>query len=187
MKCEGGTIAVNKFWLIANAILLIGVIFYAVNLPTPESKDTPEEVAAVSHDFLVMDVILETHYLDGKSETDYIEQKVTSMEDFWSEYKEWQVVEQREGLIRFKQEKDDISPYLKTYGYFGLQDGMLTIFEGIPMDNAAIESFYQIDTGELETHLYDKLNQGIKIETKENYLNVIETFKNYEKAEAVSS
>src|SRR5690606_7368838 len=97
------------------------------------------------------------------------EQKVTSMEDFWSEYKEWQVVEQREGLIRFKQEKDDISPYLKTYGYFGLQDGMLTIFEGIPMDNAAIESFYQIDTGELETHLYDKLNQGIKIETKENY------------------
>src|SRR5699024_2894283 len=104
MKCEVGTIAVNKFWLIANAILLIGVIFYAVNLPTPESKDTQEEVAAVSHDFLVMDVILETHYLDGKSETDYIEQKVTSMEDFWSEYKEWQVVEQREGLIRFKQE-----------------------------------------------------------------------------------
>ncbi|GAA0295021.1 forespore regulator of the sigma-K checkpoint [Gracilibacillus halotolerans] len=177
----------NKIWLIANSILLIGVVVYAIFLPTPETQSPSGEVATVSQNYLSMDVILETYYLDGKSETEYVEETITSMEDFWSQYEEWQVVEQREGLIRFKQEKDDISPYLKTYGYFGLQDGMLTIFEGIPMENAAIESFYQIDTGELETHLYERLNQGIKIESKENYLNVIETFKNYEKAEAVSS
>lgn len=177
----------NKIWLIANSILLIGVVVYTIFLPTPETQSPSGEVATVSQNYLSMDVILETYYLDGKSETEYVEETITSMEDFWSQYEEWQVVEQREGLIRFKQEKDDISPYLKTYGYFGLQDGMLTIFEGIPMENAAIESFYQIDTGELETHLYERLNQGIKIESKENYLNVIETFKNYEKAEAVSS
>lgn len=179
----------NKIWLITNAVLLTGVVIFVLLLPTSNAPSPEDEVTAASQTYLSMDVILETHYIDGKMETEYVKETITSMEDFWSEYKDWQVVEQKEGLIRFKQEKDDISPYLKTYGYFGLQDGVLTIFEGIPMENenAVIESFYQIDTGELETHLYKRLNQGIKINTKENYRNVIETFRNYEKAEAVSS
>lgn len=178
----------SKIWLLLNVALAvyIGIISFSNVFAEVESKEN-HLATPVSQEPLTMEVILETHYIDGNVEKEYTEEKILSMQDFWSAYEEWQVVEQKEGAIRFRKEIDDISPFIKAHGYFGIRDGALTIFEGIPMDNAAIQSFYQIDTEELETHLYEDLKNGIKIETKNDYLQVLETFRSYQNIEAVNS
>ncbi|WP_058307266.1 BofC C-terminal domain-containing protein [Gracilibacillus massiliensis] len=179
----------GKFWLLLNGVvvLIIGVIGFQTLLNTEEIEKTEEGAPVVAQDPLTIELTLETHYIDGKVEREHFEETIASMQDFWSEYEEWQVMEQKEGFMRFRKEVDDISPYLKANGYFGIKDGTLTIFEGVPLQEAAVQSFYQIDTEELETHLYEKLKEGIKIDNKQDYTEVLETFRSYQNAEAVSS
>ncbi len=181
----------SKLWLLLNGIvvLIIGVIGFQSFITTPETnvKHSEENMPVIAQDPLTIELTLETHYIDGKVKSEKVEETIASMQDFWSEYHEWQVMEQKEGFIRFRKEVDDISPYLKANGYFGLKDGKLTIFEGIPVHEAAVQSFYQIDTKELVTHLHEKLKEGIKINTKQDYVEVLETYRSYQNIEAVNS
>lgn len=178
----------SKIWLLLHVVLAvyIGLISFTNTFAELDSQEKQKDIP-VSQEPLTMEVILETHYIDGNVEKEYKEEKILSMEDFWSAYEEWQVMEQKEGTIRFRKEIDDISPFIKAHGYFGIRDGALTIFEGIPLGNTAIQSFYQIDTEELETHLHEDLKNGIKIESKKDYLQVLETFRPYQNIEAVNS
>ncbi|SHN09192.1 BofC C-terminal domain-containing protein [Gracilibacillus kekensis] len=180
----------GKLWLVLNGIvvIIIGVIGVQALMNTEENKKAEvEEVPVVAQNPLTIELTLETHYIDGKVEREHLEETIASMEDFWSEYEDWQVMEQKEGFMRFRKEVDDISPYLKANGYFGIKDGKLTIFEGVPLQEAAVQSFYQIDTEELESHLFEKLKEGIKIDSKHDYTKVLETFRSYQNAEAVNS
>ncbi|UOQ47317.1 intercompartmental signaling factor BofC [Gracilibacillus caseinilyticus] len=180
----------SKLWLLLNGVIvaIIGVISYQSIQETPKSNaESPKEVMAVAQDPLTIELTLEKHYIDGKVEREQVEETIASMQDFWAEYQDWQVMEQKEGHIRFRKEVNDISPYLKANGYFGIKNGKLTIFEGVPVQESAVQSFYQIDTDELESHLYERLKEGIKINTKKDYSEVLETFRSYQKAEAVNS
>jgi forespore regulator of the sigma-K checkpoint len=145
-----------------------------------------EILSAVNTDHLTVEVTLEKQYIDGHIEVEKTSETISSMEDFWANYLDWELVDQTDGLIHFRKEVNDISPYLKTYGYFGLNNSVLTIFEGTPIEEKAIQSFYHIDTEELESHLFQELNKGIKIKTKEDYENVLETFRNYNDTKEVS-
>ncbi|MGN8645634.1 BofC C-terminal domain-containing protein [Gracilibacillus sp. HCP3S3_G5_1] len=179
----------GKLWLLLNGVvvLIVGFISFQSFFEQEGSEEKEQEVMVMSQDPLTIELTLEKQYIDGNIETDYVKETIASMEDFWSEYQEWQVVEQKEGFIRFRKEVDDISPYLKANGYFGIKNGQLTIFEGVPVQESAVQSFYQIDTEELETHLYEQLKEGIKINTKQDYLEVLETFRSYQDVEAVNS
>ena len=100
------------------------------------------------------------------------------MEDFWSEYTEWQLIDQDEEQIVFQQNIDDISPLLKANGYFGITDeGILTIFNGKPKTHNVIQSFFQIDMEKLESHQHEELKNGIPISSKDKYVKVLEVFK----------
>lgn len=127
-------------------------------------------------------VILERVYLDGEVSEELIKESITSMKDFLLEYEDWQLVHHDEEQIVFQQRIDDISPLLKTNGYFGItEDGILTIFNGKPnkSKNKVIQSFFQIDVGKLESYQHKLLQKGIKVGTKDEYMNVIETYKTF--------
>ncbi|WP_226037022.1 BofC C-terminal domain-containing protein [Aquibacillus saliphilus] len=136
---------------------------------------------------LEMEVTLQKHYIDGKVDEDTHTETIWAMEDFWSYYHGWQVMDQQEGSIIFKKEVSDISPYLKEKGYFGLKNDILTIFNGRPTHEQVIQSFYQIDTSELESYQTKQLQDGIKIESKEVYQYVLEAYRDMAPSRSVSS
>lgn len=145
-----------------------------------EESDHPEAFEVTGP--LTVKVVLERLYLDGEKSEEIKYETILSMEDFWSQYADWQLVDQNEEKIVFQKYIDDISPLLKTNGYFGIQeDGTLSIFNGRPgvEQNNIIQSFFQVDVGKLESSRHIDLRKGIRIENKEQYLEVIETFKQY--------
>ncbi|MDC3415647.1 BofC C-terminal domain-containing protein [Aquibacillus salsiterrae] len=142
-----------------------------------ESSVTENNNSTFQQDPLEIEITLQKYYLDGRVEESTFKETIWSMEDFWANYQDWQLVEQHQGEIVFKQDIADISPYLKENGYFGLKNDILTIFEGKPEDEQIIESFYQIDTSELESNQAKQLKAGIKIDTKEVYRFVLDSYK----------
>ncbi|WP_407269577.1 BofC C-terminal domain-containing protein [Radiobacillus sp. PE A8.2] len=152
---------------------------------TMETKEAPEQVK--DREPLELAVILQRHYMDGKIEETTHTETIWSMQDFWAYYDGWQLVDQKQGQIVFRQEIADISPYLKEKGYFGLKNGILTIFNGRPMQEQVIQSFYQIDTSELESYQAEQLQNGIKIDSKEVYEYVLEAYRGLAPSRSVSS
>ncbi len=146
--------------------------------PVPVTADNRE--AREVNGPLTVTVKLQRLYLDGEISEEVKKETILAMEDFWAQYEDWQLVDQGENKVVFRQKIDDISPLLKANGYFGLADnGILTIYEGHPQSQKAIQTFYQIDVGKLESRQQQKLMEGIPIQTKEEYVRVIETFKPY--------
>ena len=126
-----------------------------------------------------LEVVLQRIYLDGEMSEETIEETVWSMEDFWSKYDKWQLVDMTSKELVFKQEVDDISPLLKTNGYFGINEkGILTIYNGKPAEENIIQSFFQIDLKKLESKQHEDLQKGIPIKSRDRYVKVLETFKN---------
>lgn len=152
-----------------------------------DNKDSSAEtVDLVKREPLTLQVTLQKHYMDGKVLEESYKETIGSMQDFWSYYHGWQVVEQKEGEIIFKKHVQDISPYLKENGYFGLSNGILTIFEGQPESEQVIQSFYQIDTSELESYQAKQLQKGIKIDSKEVYEYVLEAYREMTPSKSVN-
>ncbi|MGG0738740.1 BofC C-terminal domain-containing protein [Niallia taxi] len=123
-------------------------------------------------------VLLQRVYLDGEVSEECIEETIWSMEDFWSKYENWQLVNMDSHQFVFKQEMDDISPLLKANGYFGVSDeGVLGVYNGKPNKSNIIQSFFQIDLEKLESTQQKSLQNGIPIKNKNRYVEVLETFK----------
>ena len=131
---------------------------------------------------LVVKVVLARTYIDGEISEETVYEKIWAMEDFWSKYKDWQLVDMKAGMVKFQKEIDDISPLLKSNGYFGVtQDGVLSIFNGLPSKERVIQSFFQLDMKKLESIERKKLEKGIRISTKDQYVEVLKVFRNYSK------
>lgn len=130
---------------------------------------------------LTVTVVLERIYLDGEISEEVKTETILAMEDFWAKYEDWQLIDQDDKQMIFQKEVDDISPLLKANGYFGISsEGVFSIYNGKP-DNASdiIQSFFQIDVRKLETRKHDELLQGIRIQSKDQYLQVIQSYKAY--------
>lgn len=124
-------------------------------------------------------VMLQRVYLDGEVSEECVEETIWSMEDFWSKYENWQLVNMDSHQFVFRQEMDDISPLLKANGYFGVSaEGVLGVYNGKPNKANIIQSFFQIDLEKLESKQQKNLQNGIPIKNKNRYVEVLETFKN---------
>lgn len=129
-------------------------------------------------------VILARIYLDGEVSEEIIEETIWSMEDFWAEYEEWDLVDQDDVQVVFQQKVDDISPLLKINGYFGIsEEGILNIYDGNPSDDKVIQSFFQINMKELKSQQHQELQKGIPILSRDRYEEVLKTYKKYAKKE----
>ncbi|MCT2537981.1 intercompartmental signaling factor BofC [Aquibacillus koreensis] len=177
-------------------VLSVSIVFGGLGLSSlVQADDHVKKSVAVSQNkedmvqqqSLEIQVTLQKHYIDGRVSEETHTETIGAMEDFWAYYHDWQVVTQEQGEIVFKKQVSDISPYLKDRGYFGLSDDILTIFDGKPGHEQVIQSFYQIDTSELESYQADQLNEGIKIDSKEVYEYVLEAYREMTPSKSVSS
>lgn len=150
------------------------------NIKSSQSVMVPYNVANPK----TVTVILERIYLDGEISEEIVEETILSMEDFWAEYADWNLVDQDETQVVFQQKVDDISPLLKINGYFGIsEEGILNIYEGKPSDQKIIQSFFQINTKELKSHQQLELKKGIPILSSDRYKEVLKMYKKYAKQE----
>lgn len=131
-----------------------------------------------------LEILLKCEYLDGEISKETVRETIYTYENFWAEFDGWQFVGMENNKMVFRKKVDDISPLLKTNGYFGVtDDGILTIFNGRPYNSNIIQSFFQIDVGKLESRKREELMKGIPIISKDRYVEVLETFKPYTKQE----
>ncbi|WP_445490164.1 BofC C-terminal domain-containing protein [Niallia sp. 03133] len=164
----------TRFLLFSTVFLLLVSFLALENRASYANSRSDEEHPAR------VDVVLKRIYLDGEISEESLEETVWSMEDFWSKYDSWQLENLEKNKLVFKQEVDDISPLLKTNGYFGITDkGILTIYNGKPEYSQIIQSFFQIDLKKLESNEQKNLQKGIPIKTKDRYVKVLESFKQY--------
>lgn len=167
--------------LCMTATLLISLLgFWQAMYTEPAFAGKPESEDQTIQEPLKLTIILQRVYLDGEMSEEKIQKTIWSMEDFWADYDDWQLVDMDLGKAVFRREIDDISPLLKGNVYFGLsREGILTIFNGRPDSSEIIQSFFQIDLGKLESIKRDQLKKGIRVKNKKCYEKVLETFKPY--------
>ncbi|QTR84708.1 BofC C-terminal domain-containing protein [Bacillus cytotoxicus] len=166
-----------KFIMIAVQVLLVlFCLSYESNVrvavTTPNVTEKEPQVT----------VLLERMYLDGEVSEEILTEKVANLEQLLQRYKDWQLVDRDDVQIILQKKIDDISPLLKTSGYFGVSDeGILQIFNGVPKNDNAIHSFFQIDMKKLKSYERAKLKRGIRIKSKERFVKTMEKMKQYAK------
>ncbi|MGV3467387.1 MAG: BofC C-terminal domain-containing protein [Heyndrickxia sp.] len=125
-------------------------------------------------------IILERVFVDGEVSEEILHEPYLSTKEYIKKFKDWKLVELDDAQLVFQKQVDDISPLLKSNGYFGISnDGTLSIFNGKPNKADIIQSFFQIDMKKLEGKKQEELLKGIPIKTKEDYTSVLETLKRY--------
>jgi forespore regulator of the sigma-K checkpoint len=143
-------------------------------------EDSPHQQQQPITKPLERKVILQRVYVDGEMSEETQIVKILAMEDFWADYRDWQLIDQNEERIIFQKTENDISPLLKANGFFGIAgNGTLSIFNGKPQKSQIIQSFFQIDVKKLETNKQQELQKGIPILNKGRYKKVIEAYKPY--------
>lgn len=159
-------------------ILFIGLSEFDYSVPVLAQKNDANETQRFEP--IEVQVVLERMYLDGEYSQEIVKETIWSMEDFWAKYEDWEIIDMTENEVVFREYVDDISPLLKTNGYFGISsDGTLTIFNGRPQTSKIIHTFFQLDMGKLESKKQEELKKGIRIKNKDRYVEVLETFKHY--------
>ncbi len=127
-----------------------------------------------------LQVILQREYLDGELSEEKITEWVWSIEEFKNKYRDWKIIEQTKDHIVLHKMENDISPLLKTNGYFGItKDGTLSIYNGKPEEDKIIHTFFQIDVGKLEVYQQEELQQGIQIISKDQFNSLIKEYREY--------
>ncbi|MBS4176212.1 intercompartmental signaling factor BofC [Lederbergia citrea] len=161
----------------------LSLFYFAGQQPTRADERTPSNAIKeldIPDNPLILDVTLKRKYIDGEISEETVKETIWALEDFWTKYETWQLVDMDEDHLVFELFVDDISPLLKLNGFFGLsEDGILSIYNGKPDQEDIIQSFFQIDIKKLEGKKRDQLKQGIPVKTKEDFTEVLEAMKNY--------
>lgn len=167
-----------KFMIIAMQIVLAVFCFYhesSVALAESSGNAVQQEPQIT--------IMLQRTYLDGEVSQEVFTEKVVNLEKLLEQYKDWQLVDRDDGQIVLQKRIDDISPLLKTSGYFGVsKEGILQIFNGVPETDNVIHSFFQIDMKKMESYQRERLKRGIRVKSKERFVEVMEDMEQYSKS-----
>ena len=176
-----------KYLIALNSLLMLGIYIYNQQ-PEPEQEEAAVVVSKADsypENLSTIEIVLQKQYLDGRRDTETYMETITAMEDFWYAYENYQLIDQKVGQMVFREYVNDISPYLKEVGYFGLMGKQLVIFEGEPQYNQNIQTVYEIDIGILSEKDQEQLQKGIKIDSKQTYEEVIDVFRHQIPSEEV--
>lgn len=176
-----------KYLIGLNIFLVLAILIYNGQFNQESTESDENDVILVSNletetspypnDLATVEIVLQSQYLDGRMDTKTYTETITAMEDFWYAYESYQLIDQRVGQMVFREYIDDISPYLKEVGYFGLADNQLVIYEGEPQYNQNIETVFDLDINMLSEAEQKQLEKGIKIDSKSTYQEVIGVFR----------
>lgn len=103
---------------------------------------------------------------------------------FHQEHPSWKVELDGKGNVTFTEQVDDLSPACKQNAFFGLdKTGNLSLFEGPPDNEKVIRTFFQLNTGYLESslphHTIEELKNGIPVIDMAEYNSVLSTFSEF--------
>lgn len=104
--------------------------------------------------------------------------------DLAKRHPDWQQRLNPDGSVLFIEQIEDLAPDYKGHAYFGIDKaGKLTLFDGLPMKDKAIRTFFQLNIRELESSLspdvLQELYSGIQISDYAEYSSVLSTFCDY--------
>lgn len=164
-----------KFMIVAMQIMLAAFcLYYEPGVASAESSGNEAQQEPQ------ITIMLQRVYLDGEVSQEIFKEEVVNLEKLLEQYKDWQLVDRDDVQIVLQQSMDDISPLLKTSGYFGVsKEGILQIFNGVPKNDNAIHSFFQIDMKKMESNQREELKRGIRVKSKERFVKVMKDMEQY--------
>lgn len=129
-------------------------------------------------------VVLETQYICGVETEQLGKMARPQMKMLLAQHPEWDATVGTSDELRLKQRVDDLSPLCKQQAYISIDAvGNLNLYEGKPAEEKVIRTFFQLDVGTLESSLpegvLEQLQQGIRVQDKDEYDSVISTFSDY--------
>lgn len=155
---------------------------------TPDTRSEQEIQALVEQlgsdpDHLTS-VVLETQYICGAETEQLGKMAVSQLKMLLAQHPEWDATVGKSDELHLKQRVDDLSLLCKQQAYISIDAvGNLNLYEGKPADEKVIRTFFQLDVGTLESSLpegvLEQLQQGIRIQDKDEYDSVISTFSDY--------
>ncbi|MFB4211970.1 BofC C-terminal domain-containing protein [Shouchella sp. JSM 1781072] len=160
---------ITKHWIPFTLGAFSVILFYSTFIIWNESKPVqqPPNVASEQIENEV-ELLLETVFADGVSREVIKKETVDSMSDFWYEYGDWQMVDQKKGFVHFKQEIVDLSPEVKQNGYLGIsEENELILYTGQPEAKEIVQTYNQMGTYELTESERAALTTGLKVSSVE--------------------
>lgn len=129
-------------------------------------------------------VVLETEYICGVETEQLGKMARPQLKMLLTQHPEWDATVGTKDELHLKQRVDDLSPLCKQQAYISIDAvGNLNLYEGKPAEEKVIRTFFQLDVGTLESSLpegvLEQLQQGIRIQDKDEYDSVISTFSDY--------
>lgn len=129
-------------------------------------------------------VVMETHYICGIETEKLGKMSIPQLKVLLQQHPEWKAEVVSADTLQIKKQVDDLSPLCKEQAYISVDAvGNLNLYEGRPAEEKVIRTFFQMDVGSLESSLpegvLEQLQQGIRVQDKDEYNSVISTFSDY--------
>ncbi|WP_458123817.1 BofC C-terminal domain-containing protein [Paenibacillus sp. Z3-2] len=129
-------------------------------------------------------VVLETQYICGVETEQLGKMARPQLKMLLVQHPEWVATVGTSDELHLKQRVDDLSLLCRQQAYISIDAvGNLNLYEGKPAEEKVIRTFFQLDVGTLESSLpegvLEQLQQGIRIQDKDEYDSVISTFSDY--------
>lgn len=129
-------------------------------------------------------VVLQTEYICGVETEQLGRMDTAQLKVLLVQHPEWEAKVTSTDTLQLKQRVDDLSPICKQQAYISIDaDGNLNLYEGKPAEENVIRTFFQLDVGTLESSLPDgvleQLQEGIRVQDKDEYDSVISTFSDF--------
>ncbi len=129
-------------------------------------------------------VVLQTEYICGVETEQLGRMDTAQLKVLLVQHSEWEAKVTSTDTLQLKQRVDDLSPICKHQAYISIDaDGNLNLYEGKPAEENVIRTFFQLDVGTLESSLPDgvleQLQEGIRVQDKDEYDSVISTFSDF--------
>lgn len=133
-------------------------------------------------------LVLTRTYLCGVRDEEHKPVTLDRLPDVMVDYKGWEIVSADSTKMILLKREHDLSPACKENGHFGIsEDGMLTLFHGLPKEQEVVQAFYRINTAKMEASLskeeVDSLKRGIRIRDLAEYNSVLSTYGEFQLSE----
>ncbi|CAI6079284.1 hypothetical protein PAECIP112173_02639 [Paenibacillus sp. JJ-100] len=129
-------------------------------------------------------VVLQTKYICGVETEQLGKMDISQIKTLLTQHPEWKANVITSDTLHLNQNVDDLSPICKQQAYISIDAiGNLNLYEGKPAEENVIRTFFQLDVNTLESSLPEgvlqQLQEGIRIQDKDEYDSVISTFSDF--------
>ncbi|MDB5053436.1 MAG: bypass of forespore [Bacilli bacterium] len=150
----------------------------------PETNQQTEDVLQQIKKSGVRETFLQKIYVCGEETAKIGTLKSADIVAYHLAHLQDQMKLNEQGQVYFTEQVEDLSVQCKQNAFFGLdKNGNLSLFEGLPMHEQIIRTFFQLNVEHLKTSLpqgtLNQLEQGIKVSDLAEYNSVLSTFSDY--------